>query len=782
MIRIISIIIFVLAATIVGAQTPPNDNLANRITLPSTNYVFTTGSNVGATLESVESNKVSIPVGKSVWWEWKPPYTGYYIFTTDGSDFDTVLVLYMPGSGGNILKIKEDDNGVTPEFITSTASLISYYANSNTTYYIAVYGRGSGTNAASGKIELRIQPDNNMFDNAIELFGERTQSMSWNGHADIETGETYTIGFSYTGKTIWWKWRPPRNGAYLISTIGSTFNTVLGVYQNLTKVPSSATTIRDDDSGSPVDLTSLVTLNATTNNVYYIVVDGYQEEEINWTGRVILSIFPDNNIYTNRIRLYGTNVSDVSANGKATVEANELGLITSAVTPAQSPNAKSVWWEWQAPSNGQLTVTTMGSDFDTLLALYKGESNFFGSGSDIKLIAWDDNSGPPEANFTDSCSIGVVPGRVYKIQVMGNGADGYGKVVVNLSFEPGPVNDMFTNRVILPSTNKITVYGNNINASAEDNEPLHAGLNNGKSVWWSWTAPETGPTRISTFGSSFDTLLAVYTGNSVTSLTTVASNNDDEETGEITSLVTFSAIRGVTYHIAVDGFKYGDTYDSIDDGNITLTIEQFVAPPNDFFTNKITLTGDIAIVTGSNVNATKESGEPNHAGESGGASVWWSWKPPFSGLATITTAGSEIDTLLAVYTGTSITNLFLIASNNDADPLGGDFSSIVTFYASSNLTYNIAVDGFAGLMGKINLKVVLTTPTKISSIKLTQDKNLSLKFPTLPGHFYEIQFSEDLFLWFPLTNFYATGNVFEFIDTITAVSNARFYRIVEYPY
>jgi hypothetical protein len=783
MIRIISIIIFILAATIVKAQRPPNDNIANRIVLPSTNYVFTIGSNVGATMEAVESNKVTIPVGNSVWWEWKPPYTGYYIFTTDGSDFDTVLALFIPGSGGSILKIKEDDNGVTPDFVTSTASLFSYYANSNTTYYIAVYGKRNGTNVESGNIELRIQPDNNMFENAIELYGERVQSISWNGHADVETGETYTIGFSYTGKTIWWKWRPPRNGQFLISTIGSTFNTVLGVYQNITKVPSSATAIRDDDSGSPVDLTSLVTLSATTNNVYYIVVDGYQEEEINWAGRVVLSIFPDNNVYTNRTRLYGTNVTDVSANGKATVEPNEIALLTSVVTPEQNPNYKSVWWEWQAPSNGKLTVTTMGSDFDTLLAIYMGESNFFGTGSDIKLLTWDDNSGPPEANFTDYCSLGVIPNRVYKIQVMGNGSDGYGKVVINLTFEPGPPNDMFTNRIVLPSTNKITVYGNNINASSDDNEPLHAGLNSGKSVWWSWTAPETGPVRISTFGSDFDTILAVYTGNTINSLTPVASNNDDEELGGgLTSLVTFPAIKGTTYQIAVDGYKYGDNYDSIDDGHITLSIEQVAAPPNDFFTNRIMLTGDIAVAVGSNLNATKEPNEPNHAGDAGGASVWWAWKPPFSGIATITTEGSEIDTLLGVYTGTSLTNLMLIASNNDADPADGDFSSIVTFYASSNLTYNIAVDGFAGMSGKINLKIVLTTPTKISSAGITPDKNFSLKFQTLPGHLYEIQYSEDLIMWFPLTNFNANGNLSEFIDSTTGESKIRFYRIVEYPY
>ena len=52
------------------------------------------------------------------------------------------------------------------------------------------------------------------------------------------------------------------------------------------------------------------------------------------------------------------------------------------------------------------------------------------------------------------------------------------------------------------------------------------------------------------------------------------------------------------------------------------------APANDNFANAIVLTGNTLTTSGSNVAATKEAGEPNHAGNSGGASVWWSWTAP----------------------------------------------------------------------------------------------------------------------------------------------------------
>ena len=53
-------------------------------------------------------------------------------------------------------------------------------------------------------------------------------------------------------------------------------------------------------------------------------------------------------------------------------------------------------------------------------------------------------------------------------------------------------------------------------------------------------------------------------------------------------------------------------------------------------------------MTGTNVGATKETGEPDHAGNVGGASVWCRWVAPADGTVTFDTFGSNYDTLLAV--------------------------------------------------------------------------------------------------------------------------------------
>jgi hypothetical protein len=129
-------------------------------------------------------------------------------------------------------------------------------------------------------------------------------------------------------------------------------------------------------------------------------------------------------------------------------------------------------------------------------------------------------------------------------------------------------------------------------------------------------------------------------------------------------------------------------------------------PANDAFSNAQTLTGANATVTGTNVSATKESGEPNHAGNAGGKSVWYNWTPQASGTTTIDTAGSNFDTLLAVYTGGAVNSLTNVASNDDENLAGGVRTSKLSFVANGGTTYRIAVDGFAAVTGDIGLRLV----------------------------------------------------------------------------
>ena len=130
-------------------------------------------------------------------------------------------------------------------------------------------------------------------------------------------------------------------------------------------------------------------------------------------------------------------------------------------------------------------------------------------------------------------------------------------------------------------------------------------------------------------------------------------------------------------------------------------------PPNDNFANAQVITGPMSSVTGTNVGATKQPGEPNHAFDPGGKSVWYKWTAPAAAFGiTFDTLNSVLsDTLLAVYTGTSVNNLTRVASNDDYGNLNGfNRRSRVFFPAIPGTVYYIAVDGFSGLSGAITLR------------------------------------------------------------------------------
>jgi len=141
------------------------------------------------------------------------------------------------------------------------------------------------------------------------------------------------------------------------------------------------------------------------------------------------------------------------------------------------------------------------------------------------------------------------------------------------------------------------------------------------------------------------------------------------------------------------------------------------APPaNDNFANAQAISGIGGTIQGANVNgtagATKEPGEPNHAGNIGGASVWYAWTAPLSRTFFFDTHGSSFDTLLGVYTGSSVGSLTEVVSN-DNDPNATDNTSGVQFVATQGTVYFIAVDGASGGTGAIQLNwgIPLTAPS-----------------------------------------------------------------------
>jgi hypothetical protein len=121
----------------------------------------------------------------------------------------------------------------------------------------------------------------------------------------------------------------------------------------------------------------------------------------------------------------------------------------------------------------------------------------------------------------------------------------------------------------------------------------------------------------------------------------------------------------------------------------------------DGFGAMVNLPGASGSGTGNNSGATLEQGEPQHANKDAQKSVWIAWQPGASGIATISLAGSSFDTLLAVYTGGTVSGLTPVASDDDN---GGYFASAVRFNVTAGTQYRIAVASLGAANGDFNFQ------------------------------------------------------------------------------
>lgn len=119
-----------------------------------------------------------------------------------------------------------------------------------------------------------MAPVNDNFANRIVLNGSSISVTGTNVDSSGEPGEP-SHGGSIPDRTVWWAWTAPASGEITIDTIGSNFDTTLGVYTG-SAVNSLSTIASNDDT---IDLISQVTFTATAGTTYQIAVDGFGASE-----------------------------------------------------------------------------------------------------------------------------------------------------------------------------------------------------------------------------------------------------------------------------------------------------------------------------------------------------------------------------------------------------------------------------------------------------------------------------------------------------------------------
>jgi hypothetical protein len=272
-----------------------------------------------------------------------------------------------------------------------------------------------------------------------------------------------------------------------------------------------------------------------------------------------------------------------------------------------------------------------------------------------------------------------------------------GTVAVGLALPPDafatPANDDFADAQVVVGTS-VAVSGTTATATREGSlgEPTHCLTNatdcnawqGDHTVWYRWTAPFSGSTSINTCSAHIDSILAVYTGTQLNSLTRITDNNNGCPAG-FGSKVTFDAVAGTTYRIVV-----GDAGGARENTFALSWAAPAGVPANDDFANAQATDGSTASVFGTNVGASSEPDEPF----AGSGSVWYRWTAPGSGQTAIDTCTTDYDGFTRLYIGSALNSLTEVTSATNSCP--GGLGDRVNFDAVAGTTYHVQIDGIGG--------------------------------------------------------------------------------------
>jgi hypothetical protein len=268
------------------------------------------------------------------------------------------------------------------------------------------------------------------------------------------------------------------------------------------------------------------------------------------------------------------------------------------------------------------------------------------------------------------------------------------------AFAAAPANDDFADAANLGSGFPVdTLAWGNVDATEEVGEPYDV-FTAGHSVWFRWEATTADVVTIDTCESEFPTSLHVFTGSDLNALTEVGrDSNIDGRFCPDAAGVTFRPVPGTAYSIMIDGnaFYLPEGKPPVTQGSFKLKVEETPPPPNDDFGQAMSLEASVTVKSPGdffqiawadsfNWNATKEVGEPDHGGDRGGASAWYTWTAPVSGRADLS-ACSSFDFRLGLYTGGSVGALTPVQVESRPALCS------INFFAIGGTTYRIAVDG-----------------------------------------------------------------------------------------
>jgi hypothetical protein len=424
-------------------------------------------------------------------------------------------------SSVELTQLSPNSPGGRPDLLFHAAagrSFLLYLTNGFTT----------GTNSVHLRF-ISVAPNDNFAD-AIPVAGWSVGHTATTWFARVEPGEPdlYSGGtrFGFPARTVWYKWKAPGSGL-LFPQCTTDFELFVGTdIGNLARVPKP-------NQGDIFTQSSYI-VSSDRDNYYYIRVSAtLQGSPLNGTPQSTWSIAfnpsdpPPNDDYSNRTTLVGTNMIFRITLEHSTLQQGES-------FPGLTLGSGSAWWAWTAPDDGLVVIReTKPNGLRPEGALFRSSATF---------------GQAPAAIGRGLVRLGVTRGE--NIQIRFTGGSTYAELLLLPSIE----NDLFDIPRHLSGSN-VRILGSNLGAHRQIHEPFHAGAYGGRSVWYTWTAPERGNVNLelnaaAVSGALHPLLVAVYRGQFLGSLEPLVSARSGIG---YNFPLRFMAEAGQQYHIAIDG-------------------------------------------------------------------------------------------------------------------------------------------------------------------------------------------------------------------------------------
>ena len=362
------------------------------------------GSNVGAGVEPGEPRHGGKPGGHSVWISWLAPADGVATFRTEGSDIDTLLSAYYFGQPADttIDKLKEaarndDAAGIEP------ASLIQFGALAGRRYEIAIDGFGGAT----GDLRLRwdfiaaTSPPPVIVSLPSDQAARQGDPVTLS--VDLQTSHDLKLQWRFNGESF------GAEGPVLV--IPSLQPANLGRYTlridlGDVRFETDPVELQINSEGQTNALARDKLLDAPGSGLT-------PDDDHGGDGRVaLMSGGP-----TGVSRGYnGTQIFNTTYATPDPTEPRHCGLKGGA----------SYWYSYQPPADGLLVLDTIGSSYDTFIAVYTYTPPLTGYGDLVPVGC--DNDGA-QTNGAARLSFPAAKGKSFLVVVDGlNGARGVARL------------------------------------------------------------------------------------------------------------------------------------------------------------------------------------------------------------------------------------------------------------------------------------------------------------------------------------------------------------------